>query len=91
MSNLYRPVEATFETIVYKLFAKKKRPLLIGEVSLETGHSLRTVEHQLNELVDKGALRIISYSEKKSLKMHDLVVAYVMVDASKFTLLSRLL
>lgn len=84
-----RPVGSNFEPNVLYFFQRKRRPLLIGEISLETGYRLETVEYHLEDLVFRNALRHVNEEERKALGMHKLTVAYVLIDASKFTMLSQ--
>lgn len=85
MVTSLRPVGDDFELRVLQVFERKQRPVLIGEVSLDVGYRLEVVEHHLEALVVRGALRHISASEKAFWRLHDLVTAYVLVDRQKFT------
>ncbi len=83
------PVNAKFEERVLHYFQRKRRHVLIGEISLDVGVRLETVEYHLEELVHRGALRHITHEEKKKLNLHDLVVAYVLVNPALFTIVSQ--
>jgi hypothetical protein len=80
------PVGRDFEKRVLSLFQRKQRHVLVGEVSLETGYSLNTVEYHLVEIEIRGAIRRLEYAEKKRVGLHDLAEAYLLIDPSLFTL-----
>lgn len=80
------PVGRDFEERVLRCFERKFRYVLSGEVSLETGYSLNTVLYHLDELEIRGAIRRLTYPEKKGFGLHDLADALVLVDSGRFTL-----
>lgn len=82
-------VGESFETRLLHFFNRRGRHLLIGEIALEIGYRLETVEHHLEELVHRGGVRHLSLEEKKSLGLHKTVLAYVLVDPTKFTEFSQ--
>ena len=85
MTKKHLPVGKGFEQKVLSLFNRMGRHLLIGEVSLETGYSLSVVEHHLDALETRGAIRHLNPSERKGLRLHALTVAFALVDPSLFT------
>lgn len=85
------PVGDDFETRVLRVFDMITRPVLIGEVSLDTRYNLATCEYHLEELVIRGALRHMTEDERKFYRFHPTVVAYVLVDRQKFTIVTRLI
>lgn len=74
-----------FETKILKLFTRMQRHLLIGEISLETGHSLNTVEAVLLDLLDRGAVERLADEKRKHLGLHPKAEAFVLVAPEKFT------
>jgi len=77
-------VRADFCDITIRLITRKCRPVLIGEVSLETGYALATCEWNLENLVEAGRLIKIDNDEWRKLKgFNKLVVAYTI---EEFTL-----
>lgn len=87
MQNKPMMVGRDFEMRVLALLNRKRQHVLIGEVSLETGFSLSTVEYHLEQLESRGAIRRLSHLEKKKVMLHDLCEAFVLVDSSLFTLI----
>ena len=85
MTNKLLPVGKCFDLKVLSLFNRMRRHLLIGEVSLETGYSLKVVEHHLDALETRGAIRHLNPSERKGLRLHALTVAFALVEPSLFT------
>ena len=73
-----------FEKRILAQFNRVGKHLLIGEISLETGYSLKIVEAKLNDLVLRGAVRKLSDDEKSKICLHALTEAYVLIDTEKF-------
>lgn len=88
MSKKLPAVAVTFETKLLKQFQRLGRHLLIGEVSLDSGYSLKVVEEQLELLEHRGAVRRLTDDEKKQIGLHDLTVAFSLVDPGKFTVVA---
>ena len=80
------PVGKDFERRILSLFVRKGRYVLAGEVSLETGFSLNTVEHHLIDLEDRGAIRRLEDAEKRRFGLHDIAEAFALVNSRLFTL-----
>ena len=79
-------VASSFESKLLKQFKRVSRHLLVGEISIESGYFLNTVEQQLQSLEERGAIRRLTHCELKKLGLHDKVDAYALVDPGKFTL-----
>lgn len=79
------PVGRGFEEKVLWLFQRKWKRVLTGEVSLEVGYPLSTVEHHLSLLEHRGAIRRLTAEEKKQACLHNLCEAWALVDPSRFT------
>lgn len=80
------PVGKDFEKRILSLFRRKDRFVFTGEVSLETGYSLNTVEYHLANLEDRGAIRRLDSAEKQRLGLYEIASVFTLVDASLFTL-----
>lgn len=89
MAKVPLPVGASFEGRVLDFFQRRRRHLLIGEISLETCIRLETVEYHLEDLVHRGGLRHMTAEEKKLVGLHKAVVAYILIDPTRFTILSQ--
>jgi DNA-binding IclR family transcriptional regulator len=85
MSRKLLPVARDFETKVLKMFTRMQRHLLIGEISLETGYSLNTVEAILLDLLHRGAIERLADDKRKQVGLHPKTEAFTLVDAQKFT------
>lgn len=82
------PPGKMFETRLLSQFKRVGRHLLIGEVSLESGYSLKTVEEHMLKLVELGALRIMTLDEKQKVGLHVLAEGFILVDEKKFNIVT---
>ena len=88
MSNKLLSVAESFETKLLRQFKRVGRHLLIGEISLDSGYSLETVEHQLELLEDRGAVRRLTSEERLPFGLHPTTEAFALVDPGKFTVVA---
>jgi hypothetical protein len=68
------------------IFQRRLQCVMIGDVSVELGYSLQVCEWQFNELLERGAIRQLTPAERVQASIDDEVLAYFLLDATKFTL-----
>lgn len=70
-------VKSDFDLRVVSFITVKCRPVLIGEVSLETGYALATCEWHLERMVESGSLvRVDSNEWRRERGYNEIVVGY---------------
>lgn len=74
-----------FEPRVLEVFTRKRRHVLLGEICLETGYRIDTVEFYMEPLVDRGAVRYMSRDDNRRARVDSDAVGYVLLDERLFT------
>lgn len=66
------------------MFFKMNRPILLGEISLETGYSLKTCEEQLKLLEEDNKTHMLTEKELSANKLSTRCNYWVAVDRNEF-------